>query len=452
MIEIKHEVSLRQQLELTPQLIQALRLLQLTRLELEQELKTELEINPFLEEEQSEQETLDTEAEENLYNDRSAAGSGDRGIVKREEDPIENTAHREMGLHDYLLWQLGLSANTEQEIQIGEAIIGNINDEGYLSSPVEDIVSFTGSPAEDVERVLGKIQDFDPSGVGARSLKECLQIQIRHLGIDNPIINSILADHLNDLEKKDYSSIAKALGVQADLVSAAAEIIKHLNPKPGNMYSSGEENYIVPDVMVTKIGERLVVELIEEGVPRIKAADYYARKLLDQTGANDIAKKFIREKLQGARWLIKAVEQRKNTIKKVVEAIVERQKSFFEYGEQYFEPMVLKDIATDIGVHETTVGRVTNGKYVQTQWGIYELKYFFSPSLKTDNGDQLSTKLVKQKIKELIEKESQSEPLSDTDIVRILKTQGINIARRTVAKYREIMNISPLHIRRVKAS
>ncbi len=452
MIEIKHEVSLRQQLELTPQLIQALRLLQLTRLELEQELKTELEINPFLEEEQSEQETLDTEAEENLYNDRSAAGSGDRGIVKREEDPIENTAHREMGLHDYLLWQLGLSANTEQEIQIGEAIIGNINDEGYLSSPVEDIVSFTGSPAEDVERVLGKIQDFDPSGVGARSLKECLQIQIRHLGIDNPIINSILADHLNDLEKKDYSSIAKALGVQADLVTAAAEIIKHLNPKPGNMYSSGEENYIVPDVMVTKIGERLVVELIEEGVPRIKAADYYARKLLDQTGANDIAKKFIREKLQGARWLIKAVEQRKNTIKKVVEAIVERQKSFFEYGEQYFEPMVLKDIATDIGVHETTVGRVTNGKYVQTQWGIYELKYFFSPSLKTDNGDLLSTKLVKQKIKELIEKESQSEPLSDTDIVRILKTQGINIARRTVAKYREIMNISPLHIRRVKAS
>ena len=452
MIEIKHEVSLRQQLELTPQLIQALRLLQLTRLELEQELKTELEINPFLEEEQSEQETLDTEVEENIYNDRSAAGSGDRGIVKREEDPIENTAHREMGLHDYLLWQLGLSANTEQEIQIGEAIIGNINDEGYLSSPVEDIVSFTGSPAEDVERVLGKIQDFDPSGVGARSLKECLQIQIRHLGIDNPIINSILADHLNELEKKDYSSIAKALGVQADLVTAAAEIIKHLNPKPGNMYSSGEENYIVPDVMVTKIGERLVVELIEEGVPRIKAADYYARKLLDQTGANDSAKKFIREKLQGARWLIKAVEQRKNTIKKVVEAIVERQKSFFEYGEQYFEPMVLKDIATDIGVHETTVGRVTNGKYVQTQWGIYELKYFFSPSLKTDNGDLLSTKLVKQKIKELIDKESQSEPLSDTDIVRILKTEGINIARRTVAKYREIMNISPLHIRRVKVS
>ena len=452
MIEIKHEVSLRQQLELTPQLIQALRLLQLTRLELEQELKTELEINPFLEEEQSEQETLDTEVEENIYNDRSAAGSGDRGIVKREEDPIENTAHREMGLHDYLLWQLGLAANTEQEIQIGEAIIGNINDEGYLSSPVEDIVSFTGSPAEDVERVLGKIQDFDPSGVGARSLKECLQIQIRHLGIDNPIINSILADHLNELEKKDYSSIAKALGVQADLVTAAAEIIKHLNPKPGNMYSSGEENYIVPDVMVTKIGERLVVELIEEGVPRIKAADYYARKLLDQTGANDTAKKFIREKLQGARWLIKAVEQRKNTIKKVVEAIVERQKSFFEYGEQYFEPMVLKDIATDIGVHETTVGRVTNGKYVQTQWGIYELKYFFSPSLKTDNGDLLSTKLVKQKIKELIDKESQSEPLSDTDIVRILKTEGINIARRTVAKYREIMNISPLHIRRVKVS
>ncbi len=452
MIEIKHEVSLRQQLELTPQLIQALRLLQLTRLELEQELKTELEINPFLEEEPMEQESLDAELEVNAYNDRTSAGGGEKGIVKREEDPIENTAHREMGLHDYLLWQLGLSMNTEQEIQIGEAIIGNINDEGYLSSPVEDIVTFTGSNTEDVQKVLAQIQDFDPSGVGARDLKECLQIQVRHLGIDDPVINGILTDHMNELEKRDYSSIAKTFDVNVELVTAAANIIKHLNPKPGNTYSSGEENYIVPDVMVTKVGEKLVVELIEEGVPRLKAADYYAKKLLDQTSDNDIAKKFIRDKLQGARWLIKAVEQRKNTIKKVVQAIVERQKSFFEYGEQYFEPMVLKDVANDIGVHETTVGRVTNGKYVQTQWGIYELKYFFSPSLKTDNGDLLSTKLVKQKIKELIDNESHSAPLSDTDIVRVLKTEGINIARRTVAKYREIMNISPVHIRRVKAS
>lgn len=380
------------------------------------------------------------------------AGVRQRGIEKREEDPIENTAHREMGLHDYLLWQLGLSADTEQEIQIGEAIIGNINDEGYLLATVEDIVRFTGAKTEDVEKVLTKIQDFDPSGIGARDLKECLNIQVRHLGVDDSMINSIIENHLNDLEKKDYTSIAKNFGANVELVTAAANIIKHLNPKPGNTYSSGEENYIVPDVMVTKIGDKLVVELIEEGVPRLKTADYYAKKLLNQTSDNDIAKKFIREKLQGARWLIKAVEQRKNTIKRVVGAIVQRQKSFFEYGEQYLEPMVLKDIANDIGIHETTVGRVTNGKYVQTQWGIYELKYFFSPSLRTDNGDLLSTKLVKQKIKELIGKESNSAPLSDADIVRILKTDGINIARRTVAKYREIMNISPVHIRKVKAS
>ncbi len=451
MIEIRHEVSLKQQLELTPQLIQALRLLQLTRLELEQELKTELEINPFLEEEPAEQESSDTELGENVY-DSMPAGVRQRGIEKREEDPIENTAHREMGLHDYLLWQLGLSADTEQEIQIGEAIIGNINDEGYLLATVEDIVRFTGAKTEDVEKVLTKIQDFDPSGIGARDLKECLNIQVRHLGVDDSMINSIIENHLNDLEKKDYTSIAKNFGANVELVTAAANIIKHLNPKPGNTYSSGEENYIVPDVMVTKIGDKLVVELIEEGVPRLKTADYYAKKLLNQTSDNDIAKKFIREKLQGARWLIKAVEQRKNTIKRVVGAIVQRQKSFFEYGEQYLEPMVLKDIANDIGIHETTVGRVTNGKYVQTQWGIYELKYFFSPSLRTDNGDLLSTKLVKQKIKELIGKESNSAPLSDADIVRILKTDGINIARRTVAKYREIMNISPVHIRKVKAS
>ncbi len=452
MIEIKHEVSLKQQLELTPQLIQALRLLQLTRLELEQELKTELEINPFLEEEPLEQESLETAVQETMYNDRQSPGTGEKNISKREEDPIENTAHRDMGLHDYLLWQLGLSVDTEQDIQIGEAIIGNINDEGYLSSTVDDIAGFTGCQREDVERVLAKIQDFDPPGIGARDLKECLQIQIRHIGIEDPVLNAIVADHLGELEKKDYASIAKSLGTSAELVIAAANVIKHLNPKPGNTFSSEEENYIVPDVMVTKRGENLVVEIIEEGIPKLRASDSYARQLLSRSSDDDTAKKFIREKLQGARWLMKAVEQRKNTIKKVVEAIVQRQRSFFEYGEQYFEPMVLKDIAGDIGMHETTVGRVTNGKYVQTPWGIFELKYFFSPSLKTDNGDLLSTKLVKQKIRELIDKESHTAPLSDTDIVRILKTEGINIARRTVAKYREIMNISPVHIRKVKAS
>lgn len=452
MIEIKHEVSLKQQLELTPQLIQALRLLQLTRLELEQELKTELEINPFLEEEPVEQESLEPELQETLYNDRTSAVAGEKNISKREEDPIENTAHRDMGLHDYLLWQLGLSVETEQDIQIGEAIIGNINDDGYLASTVEDIAGFTGSNREAVERILAAIQDFDPSGVGARDVKECLQIQIRHIGIDDPVLNAVVADHLVELEKKDYASIAKSLGVSTDIVTAAANIIKHLNPKPGNTFSSAEENYIVPDVMVSKRGDNLVVEIIDEGIPKLRASDYYAKQLLNQSTDDDTAKKFIREKLQGARWLIKAVEQRKNTIRKVVEAIVLRQRSFFEYGEQYFEPMVLKDIANDIGVHETTVGRVTNGKYVQTPWGIFELKYFFSPSLKTDTGDLLSTKLVKQKIKELIERENHTAPLSDTDIVRILKTEGINIARRTVAKYREIMNISPVHIRKVKAS
>ena len=451
MMEIKHEVTLRQQLELTPQLIQALRLLQLTRLELEQELKTELEINPFLEEEQSEEELIEPAPDTAVY-DSTPAPRDHKAIEKRGEDPIENTAHREMGLHDYLLWQLGLSVNTENEIQIGEAIIGNINDDGYLSSSVEDIAVFTGSSAGDVESVLKKIQDFDPSGIGARDLKECLMIQVSHLGLEGTVINGILSDHLNDLEKRDYHSIAKSLGVDVDLVTAAADTITHLNPRPGNSYSSGEEDYIMPDVMVVKKGDRFVAELIEDGLPKLRTADYYARKLLSESTDNDMAKKFIREKLQGARWLVKAVEQRKNTIKKVVEGILSRQKNFFEYGEQHLEPMVLKDIANDIGVHETTVGRVTNGKYVQTQWGIYELKYFFSPSLRTDSGDLLSTKLVKQKIKELIEKESRSWTLSDTDIVRVLKADGINIARRTVAKYREIMNIPPVHIRRVKAS
>ncbi len=451
MMEIKHEVSLRQQLELTPQLIQALRLLQLTRLELEQELKTELEANPFLEEEQAEHEAVEADAPTTMY-DNISVRKEHRAFEKREEDPIENTAHRDMGLHDYLLWQLGLSVNTDMEIQIGEAIIGNINDEGYLSASVEDITSFTGAAIGDVESVLKRVQDLDPSGIGARDLKECLLIQIRHLGIDDPVINGIVADHLIDLEKKDYNFIAKALSAAPDLVITAAQTISHLNPKPGYSYSSGEEDYIMPDVMVIKRDDSLIVELVEEGIPRLMTSDYYARKLLHESSHNDEAKRFIKEKMQGAKWLIKAVEQRKNTIKKVVGAIVERQKAFFEYGEKYLEPMVLKDIAADIGVHETTVGRVTNGKYVQTQWGMYELKYFFSPSLRTDSGELLSTKLVKQKIKELIGRENASDPLSDTDIVRVLKTDGINIARRTVAKYREIMNIAPVHIRRVKAS
>ncbi len=451
MIEIKHELSLKQQLELTPQLIQALRLLQLTRLELEQELKTELEINPFLEEELSEQEILESEFRSTMY-DGAVTVKHSKSAEKREEDPIENTAHKDIELHDYLLWQLGLSLDSEQGIQIGEAIIGNINDDGYLSASVEDIAEFTGADVEDVEKILRKIQNFDPSGVGARNLKECLLIQIKYLGINDPIINGILTDHLSDLEKKDYSSIAKAMSVNTDLIMTAIDTISHLNPKPGGVYSAGDIHYIMPDVKVTKRDDKPVVELIEEGLPRLRASDYYAKKLLLESGYNEDAKKFIREKLQGARWLIKAVEQRKNTIKKVVNAIVERQKDFFKYGDKYLEPMVLKDIAGDVGVHETTVGRVTNGKYVQTQWGIYELKYFFSPSLKTDNGELLSTKLVKQKIKELIDKENSSKPLSDTDIRRVLKADGINIARRTITKYRGIMKIPPVHMRRVKMS
>jgi len=445
MIEIKHEISLRQQLELTPQLIQALRLLQLTRLELEQELKTELEINPFLEEEQIEQENIDKE----LYNEQTYFRKEEKEDKEKGADTIESTAHRDMDLHDYLLWQLGLSVDNEKENQRGEVIIGNINDDGYLSVSIEDIANFTGAGKDEVEKILKKIQDFDPSGVGARNLKECLQIQIRHLGINDPIINRIISEFLNELERKDYAAIAKNIGIDVNLVIAAENIIKHLNPKPGNIFGSEDEHYIIPDVIVKKVNDEFVVELIEEGIPRIKVSDYYAKNLLTQTN-DDTAKKFIKEKLQSARWLIKAIEQRKNTIKKVVEAIVKRQKPFFEYGEQYLEPMVLKDIANDVGVHETTVGRVTNGKYVQTQWGIYELKYFFSPSLKTDNGELLSTKLVKQKIKQLIDNEDRNAPLSDTDIVRILKTEGINIARRTVAKYREIMNISPVHLRKVK--
>ncbi len=451
MIELKHEVSLRQQLELTPQLIQALRLLQLTRLELEQELKTELEANPFLEEEQAEHETAEGDVNVTV-GAGTPAGGEHRSLSRREEDPIENMTHRDMGLHDYLLWQLSLSANTDLEVQIGEAIIGNINDEGYLTTSVEDIASFTGADTNGVENVLKKVQEFDPSGVGARDLKECLLIQIRYFGIDEPVISSIISDHLADLQRKDYPTIARALSVTVDLVITAANTISHLNPKPGYTYSSVEDDYIIPDVMVMKRDDRLIVDLIEDGIPRLAASDYYARKLLTECSNDDDAKRFIREKMQGAKWLIKAVEQRKNTIRKVVEAIVARQRDFFEYGEQYIVPMVLKDIADDIGIHETTVGRVTNGKYVQTPWGIYELKYFFSPSLRTDSGDLLSTKIVKQRIKDLIEKEDACSPLSDTDIVRVLKTDGVNIARRTVAKYREIMNIAPIHLRKVKAS
>ncbi|MCL4479539.1 MAG: RNA polymerase factor sigma-54 [Deltaproteobacteria bacterium] len=447
MIDIRQEVNLRQQLELTPQLIQALRLLQLNRLELEQELKTELELNPFLEEEPIEQIELSQDIEERITH----SDANHTTLKERGEDPIENTAHRDMGFHDYLLWQLELTISTDQEFQIGEILIGNINDDGYLESTVDEISKFTGAGIEQVEEVLKKIQGFDPSGVGARDLKECLLIQLSHLGIENPIIKDIVLNHLNNLERKAYHSISKAIGVNVEIVMAAANAILRLNPKPGSLYhSETEENYIIPDVVVYKNKDAFVVELIEDGMPGLRYMDYYARKVLDEIGNNDTAKKFIKEKLYGAKWLIKAVEQRKNTIKRVVRAIVMRQESFFEYGDKYLQPMVLKDIANDINVHETTVGRVTNGKYVQTQWGIYELKYFFTTSLKTESGELLSTKLVKQKIKEIIGKENNTSPLSDTDIVRFLKVEGISIARRTVAKYRELMNIRPVHMRRVK--
>ncbi len=446
--ELKQELRLTQKLVLTPQLQQAIKLLQLTRLELVEHINQELTENPVLEEVI---EGPDTESEDSLIDQMIREdsfsgydeGESSSGFTDADEKQrfIENVCLEKTSLMDHIIWQLRMSDLHARDEKIGTEIAGNLNEDGYLTASVEEIVEKLGADVSSVERVLTKIQSFDPVGVAARSLAECLLIQARHFGVDSPTVYTIIEHHLSQLEKRNYGAIAKKLGVSTSEVLQAVEVITGLDPRPGRAYTTDEPQYIFPDIFVYKVGDEYVISLNDNGLPRLKISSFYRSML---TGAREITpatKDFIKDRIKSATWLIKSIHQRQRTIYRVSKSIVERQREFLEKGVSQLRPMILKDVAREVGVHESTVSRVTNGKYMHTPRGVFELKYFFTGKVSSSRSEEQSVESVKERIREIIAHEDVRKPISDQKIAQVLNREGIFVARRTVAKYREILGI-----------
>ncbi len=465
-VGLKQSLNMTQTLRMTPQLQQAIKLLQLSRMELETAIRKELEENPILEEsgestgedgaaaegqttnenspvaDQDPQKQDEFEWENYLdtnYKPPQSTGGGNEEIMN-----YENVISTSQTLFDHLMWQASLFGFNEEEAYLAGILISYIDDDGYIKVPLENIADEENVSKEDLESVLPFIQEFDPPGVGARELKECLLIQAKHLQEDTNDLVMLINNHLKDLEKKNYDGIAKALGRELSEVIEMCKIIYTMDPKPGRLFLANDTHYVTPDVYVYKVGEEYMVSLNEDGLPRLRISNFYKNVLKGGSGgANNNTHEYIQEKLRSAVWLIKSIHQRQRTIHKVTESIVKHQTEFFEKGPGFIKPMILRDIANDIGMHESTVSRVTTSKYMHTPRGIFELKYFFNSGINTDDGDSLASESVKLKIKELVSSEDQKSPLSDQKIVELLKKDGIQIARRTVAKYRDVLKILP---------
>ncbi|MBI3754819.1 MAG: RNA polymerase factor sigma-54, partial [Deltaproteobacteria bacterium] len=378
-----------------------------------------------------------------------------------EESSLEATLTRTITLTEHLMWQMHLSPFTLEETLAGEFIIGNIDEDGYLrvgennrdeklylKSVTDEIVKATGAVKEVVESALKKIQQFDPAGVGSRTLKECLLIQAEFLECNNHVIKEIINNHLNNLEKKNYKAIAVALKIPIDKVVEALKVIMGLSPRPGSAYGQSETNIIIPDIYIQKTGGDYVVLLNENGLPRLKISSYYKELIRNNGRGADATKAYIQERLRSAKWLIQSIHQRQRTIYKVAQSIIKFQRDFLDNGVCCLKPLILRDVAADIGMHESTVSRVTTNKYAHTPHGIFELKYFFSAGIERDDGTGMAFTSIMEKLKNICEMEDASRPLSDQKITDLLKKSGINIARRTVTKYREAMDILPANGRK----
>lgn len=469
-MHLKTSLKLSQQLRMTPQLQQAIKLLQLSRLELENAVRKELIENPILEEVQDTADDdaakADRQTAEDVRDPDMAAADPDprnqeefewesyvdttykpsqmAGVGNEEIMNYENLISEPLNLHDHLMWQMSLGGFNEEEEATLSILISYVDEDGYVKTPLEKICEEEGLELDDAQEMLGFLQELDPPGVGARNLKECLLIQAKHLEEDTHDLVHVLDHHLKDLEKKNYNGIAKAMGLELEDVIELCKIIYGMDPKPGRAFVSPDTHFVTPDVYVYKVGEEYMVSLNEDGLPRLRISNLY-KNLLKSDGSQpqEKAQEYIQDKLRSAVWLIKSIHQRQRTIYKVTESIVKHQHDFFEKGPAYIKPMILRDIANDIGMHESTVSRVTTNKYVHTPRGIFELKYFFNSGISRTDGDSLASESVKLKIKEFVSGEDLKNPLSDQKIVELLKKDGIKIARRTVAKYREVLKILP---------
>ncbi len=459
---------------MTPQLQMAIKLLQLSRLELVDMISQEMEENPALEEvaeaaaedsPDEDSETLSTDSApekevtiedkisadidwENYIEEYNTPGKISYEIENKESPRFETfIAHKE-SLSEHRLWQLLMLAPTEEEQKIGNFIVGNLNKDGYLDTSVEDLAEACGATEEKVKQVLKLFQTLDPIGICARDLSECLLIQANHLGLGDTIISEIITSHLNHLENKNYRAIAAALKIPLADVISAVNVIKELEPKPGRQFTGEEPQYITPDIYVYKFEDDFVIVLNDDGLPKLRVNSFYKQALSRDGQCSEKAKDYIKDKLRSATWLIRSIHQRQKTIYRVMESIVRFQEDFFEMGISHLKPMVLRDVALDISMHESTISRVTTNKYAYTPQGIFELKYFFNSSISRIHGDDIASASVQEKIKQIIENENTKKPYSDNKISELLKAANINIARRTVAKYREMLNVLPSNKRK----
>jgi RNA polymerase sigma-54 factor len=474
-LELRQQLKLTQQLIMTPQLQMAIKLLQLSRLELMDTIRQELVENPALEDDNQEfsPEEQSAESPESASDDNSAEKEvtieekiqedidwgnyideyNSPGRINfegesRDVPSFESFIARKESLNDHLLWQLLMTSPSKEKEEIGCLIIGNLDRDGYLDIPLEEIVLSSGYPAETVENVLAQMQTFDPIGVCARNLSECLLIQAKYFELENSIVTDILTNHLNHLENKNYKAICRALKISMDEVISAVNIIKGLEPRPGRQFSDEEPQYINPDIFVYKVEDEFVIVLNDDGMPKLRVNSFYRKAINHEQNISDKAKDYIQDKMRSAAWLIRSIHQRQKTIFKVMESILSFQREFFEKGIAYLKPMVLRDVAQDIGMHESTISRVTTNKYAFTPQGIFELKYFFNSSINRVHGGSIASASVQEKIKKIIEGEDSKKPFSDSKIAEMLKAENINIARRTVAKYREMLRVLPSNKRK----
>ncbi|MCN4624047.1 RNA polymerase factor sigma-54 [Escherichia coli] len=469
------QLSLSQQLAMTPQLQQAIRLLQLSTLELQQELQQALESNPLLEQidtheeidtrETQDSETLDTadaleqkEMPEELPLDASwdtiyTAGtpSGTSGDYIDDELPVYQ-GETTQTLQDYLMWQVELTPFSDTDRAIATSIVDAVDDTGYLTVPLEDILESMGDEEidiDEVEAVLKRIQRFDPVGVAAKDLRDCLLIQLSQFDKTTPWLEEarlIISDHLDLLANHDFRTLMRVTRLKEDVLKEAVNLIQSLDPRPGQSIQTGEPEYVIPDVLVRKHNGHWTVELNSDSIPRLQINQHYAS--MCNNARNDGDSQFIRSNLQDAKWLIKSLESRNDTLLRVSRCIVEQQQAFFEQGEEYMKPMVLADIAQAVEMHESTISRVTTQKYLHSPRGIFELKYFFSSHVNTEGGGEASSTAIRALVKKLIAAENPAKPLSDSKLTSLLSEQGIMVARRTVAKYRESLSIPPSNQRK----
>ncbi len=463
---MKLGLQLRLTQTLAPQLIQSLKMLQMPVLKLEQTIRHELATNPLLEEieDLEAEQDLDAETEIEVNDDSDTTtdeqvdwdtflGEDEETYKVREQreqtdDRFESSAAKVPNLYDHLAEQLSLLKLSEEEHLIGEYIIGNIDPDGYLTMAVEEMTEELSIEVAKIEAVLAMIQRFDPAGVASKDLRESLLIQLRDRGQEGGLAYRIVQEYIQDLDRKSMQQIAKLMGITAERVQEALSVIKTLNPSPAHGRFDPGAAAVVPDLVVERSGEDFVVFHNDRYVPQLRINSSYRTLIKRGSKSSQDTKKYVRQKLEQARWLLNSINQRRSTMIRVMEAIISRQRDFFEKGSAFLKPLIMEDIAQMVEMNVATISRVSSGKYVQTPLGVYEIKHFFNSGIARSDGEDISKHLVKQRIEEIIGAEPPEKPLSDQEIFRRLNEEGIKLARRTVTKYREELKIKPARLRK----